>query len=322
MAEVYPNLRAVQRGGDVGPFSLSDRGVSRVAKSCAGVVVDDVSFGAASAAIGHAPADCDGHQRPFGSFAPTWPQAVLLALACNTPLGRGRARWLMGSLIGKLRPGPLDVERLGLKMRLHYAGHETSDKRALLHVGSYDRAEIAALTREISDRGRFVDIGAHTGFYSLAVKSSRPDVSIIAFEPQPVYCGRFRFNIAASGLHDVSLLAAAVGPKAGLRPFFLEQESLLGRGKAIKVKVVPLYETLRQRGFERVDALKIDIEGYEDRVLFPFFHDAPSSMWPRIIVIEHCLQSAWKRNCLQLAASLGYRPIHVGKANTVLLRRT
>ena len=37
---------------------------------------------------------------------------------------------------------------------------------------------------------------------------------------------------------------------------------------------------------QRVDVLKIDVEGYEEKVLRPFFEQAVKSLWPRGIIIE------------------------------------
>ena len=48
-----------------------------------------------------------------------------------------------------------------------------------------------------------------------------------------------------------------------------------------------LQRILADAAVDHVDALKIDIEGFEDRVLTPFFKDAPQGLWPRAIVIEH-----------------------------------
>ena len=55
-------------------------------------------------------------------------------MASRTPLGRGRARWWIASLVERLRAGPVDVERLGLKLRLHYYGKHACDKKMLFHV--------------------------------------------------------------------------------------------------------------------------------------------------------------------------------------------
>jgi hypothetical protein len=53
--------------------------------------------------------------------------------------------------------------------------------------------------------------------------------------------------------------------------------------------------------------LKIDVEGYEDRVLLPFVAAAPRSMWPRRILMETHWRSRWEQDCLEGLREAGYR---------------
>ena len=230
----------------------------------------------------------------------------------------------MASLIEQLRAGPLDVQRFGLKLRLHYH-RDACDKKILLHIGGCDSEELDCLTREMSSCFRFVDVGAHTGLYSLAVKSKCPTARIVAFEPHPLYCERLAYNVWTNGLNDFSIRREAVGAENGVSPYYPDHGSLYcidqrgsGKGRFFNVPVVPLHDGLQAEGFDGVDALKIDIEGYEDRALFPFFDSAPRCMWPRLIIIEHTLRHWWERDCFKLCAALGYRQIFAGKVNVVL----
>lgn len=45
----------------------------------------------------------------------------------------------------------------------------------------------------------------------------------------------------------------------------------------IKIKVIPLLELLKKEGINKVDVLKIDIEGFEDRALIPYFKNLDKS---------------------------------------------
>ena len=56
-----------------------------------------------------------------------------------------------------------------------------------------------------------------------------------------------------------------------------------------------------------VDALKIDVEGYEDRVLTGFFKQAPQTLWPRAVVIEHLSKNEWQDDCIADMIARGYR---------------
>ena len=256
----------------------------------------------------------------FGVFAPTQAQKLLIALANATWLGRGRARWLMSALIERIRPGPVDVERFGLKLRLHHAGTHYSEKKMLLKIADYDREELAHLLRNARDTFHFADVGAHAGVYSYAVKAKCPAARIAAFEPLAYYCKRLAFNARSNALADFHVVNAAVGARREVGRFHFGDGSMFGKGPAADVDIVPLYDTLVEKGFARLDGMKIDVEGYEDRVLFPFFEAAPAEFRPKTIVIEHRHQHIWENDCLALCASLGYRTVWRGALNMVLER--
>jgi hypothetical protein len=62
----------------------------------------------------------------------------------------------------------------------------------------------------------------------------------------------------------------------------------------------------REEGYERIDAIKLDIEGAEELVLEPFFRDAPRTLRPRLIIMAFTLLAATLETRLR---SLGYREI-------------
>jgi hypothetical protein len=66
--------------------------------------------------------------------------------------------------------------------------------------------------------------------------------------------------------------------------------------------------------------MKIDIEGYEDQALFPYFEKAPQIFWPRVIVIEDCHKSDWKRDVISHMEDRGYAISSTTKGNSILTR--
>src|SRR5205085_2930513 len=73
-------------------------------------------------------------------------------------------------------------------------------------------------------------------------------------------------------------------------------------------------------GVAKVDALKIDVEGFEDRVLTGFFKDAPKALWPRAVVIEHLSRDEWQEDCIADMRRRGYVEAGKTRSNTLLLR--
>ena len=89
--------------------------------------------------------------------------------------------------------------------------------------------------------------------------------------------------------------------------------------KAIKVPSLRLQRIIEDAGVTRVDALKIDIEGFEDRALIPFFKDAPRTLWPRAVVIEHLSANEWLEDCLADMRARGYVETGKTRSNTLLI---
>jgi len=77
---------------------------------------------------------------------------------------------------------------------------------------------------------------------------------------------------------------------------------------------------LAEADISKVDALKIDVEGFEDRVLSGFFRDAPPALWPRAVVIEHLSKQEWLSDCIADMVGRGYREAGRTRSNTFLQR--
>jgi len=76
----------------------------------------------------------------------------------------------------------------------------------------------------------------------------------------------------------------------------------------LRVPARSLLSVLRDENYERLDAIKLDIEGAEDLVLDTFFSEAPVALWPLLIVMEHT-QLRGERGLEQRLRRLGYREI-------------
>jgi hypothetical protein len=74
---------------------------------------------------------------------------------------------------------------------------------------------------------------------------------------------------------------------------------------------------LQSERVETVDALKIDVEGFEDVILSPFFRDAPPQMLPGLIIIEDC-RNSWKADLMSIMADKGYAIVARSKLNFIL----
>jgi FkbM family methyltransferase len=275
---------------------------------------------------GIAPAN-DPASPPFGAFAPTRAQAAIIALAHSSRLKRGAFRPMLSRLINALRAGPVDVPYQGASFRFYHQASAT--ERGALFNPDYNLEELDFLRSRTPIGGVFVDVGANVGTYAM-VLARHVGVSgkVIAVEPHPVTHARLAFNCAASGFTQVRLVAAAAGPSDGELMIETDGDNLGAShivsadrpGNAIKVPSLRLQRMLGDAGADHVDALKIDVEGFEDRVLTGFFKQAPQSLWPRAVVIEHLSRNEWQEDCIADMRARGYAETGRTRSNTMLVR--
>jgi len=264
---------------------------------------------------------------PFGAFAPTPAQASIIALAQRSHLKRGAFRPWLSRLVNLLRAGPVDVRYQGASFRLYHQASAT--ERGALFNPDYNLEELDFLRAHTPSGGVFVDVGANVGTYALALARHVGERGkVIAIEPHPITQARLAFNRAASGFTQVTLVAAAAGPSDGELLIETDGDNLgashivsgTAADSAIRVPSLRLRRMLDDAAVDHVDALKIDIEGFEDRVLTPFFKDAPPGLWPCAIVVEHLSRSEWQDDCIAGMLKLGYAAAGRTRSNTLLLR--
>jgi FkbM family methyltransferase len=275
---------------------------------------------------GIAPAN-DPALPPFGAFAPTRAQAAVISLAQRSRLKRGAFRPMLSRLLDLLRAGPLDVRYQGASFRFYHQASAT--ERGALFNPDYNRKELDFLRAHTPRGGVFVDVGANVGIYATVLARHVGETGkVIAIEPHPVIHARLAFNCIASGSPQISLLAAAAGACDGELMIETDGDNLgashIVEGKAasnaIKVPSLRLRRILDDAGVSLVDALKIDVEGYEDRILTGFFAEAPPSLWPRAVVIEHLSRNQWLDDCIADMLARGYAETGKTRSNMLLVR--
>ena len=272
--------------------------------------------------------DNDPTPAPFGAFAPNAAQAAIISLAQRSRLKRGAFRPMLSRLVNLLRAGPLDVSYQGASFRFYHQASAT--ERGALFNPDYNLEELDFLRAHSPKGGVFVDVGANVGTYALALaRHVGANGKVIAIEPHPVTHARLKFNCEASGATQVKLVAAAAGPADGELLIETDGDNLgashivTGQpaGNAFKVPALRLQRILDEAGVSQVDALKIDVEGFEDRVLTGFFTEAPPSLWPRAVVIEHLSRNEWLADCIADMRARGYAETGKTRSNTLLVRQ-
>ncbi|WP_298261193.1 FkbM family methyltransferase [Bradyrhizobium sp.] len=272
--------------------------------------------------------DNDRSTAPFGALAPNAAQAAIIRLAHRSGLKRGAFRPWMSRLVSLMRAGPVDAQYQGASFRFYHLASAT--ERGALFNPDYNLEELSFLRAYTPDGGVFVDVGANVGTYALTLACKvGSSGTVIAVEPHPVAHARLAFNHAASGFTQVKLVAAAAGPSDGELLIETDGDNLgashivngQSSSRAFRVPALTLQQILADAGVGRMNALKIDVEGFEDRVLTGFFAQTPETLWPRAVVIEHLSREEWQHDCIDDMISRGYRQTGKTRSNTLLLRQ-
>lgn len=205
----------------------------------------------------------------------------------------------------------------GLRVRL-YPLDNIGDRLALFMPWYFEWAEFEVMEELFNEGGTFLDVGANTGYYSLvASKLAGKKGKVIAVEPNPIMYNRFLFNLGANeGTENVYPFDIGLADKVGEFSLSLDPGNLGGATimreygeHSVKVKCRPLTDLLQEQKIERIDFMKIDVEGAEPIILNPFFEKAEKSLWPEFILIETTNGIPFEKN--------GYKQIRKTKNNTV-----
>ena len=225
--------------------------------------------------------------------------------------------------------GPFDVIVDDLRFRA-YPAENRCDRVIVGRDMLPESEEHELLAPYLGDGAVFVDIGANIGTYALwAAARVGPAGRVIALEPHPRTFAKLEFNRTINGAENVRCLNIAAGPETGAATLRFDGGGNVGgaslhtdggaTGDAdVAVSVRPLADILSEQQVDRVDVVKVDVEGYEDRALLPYFARAPKAFWPRTIMIETVLSGRWERDCLAELAGLGYERAAATTENVIL----
>ena len=277
----------------------------------------------------------------FGALAPNWLDRAIMAM--TKPLPDTRAGLRLAILLRRAvtmrlayPDGALDVERWGLRMRLHPRDNGC-EKNLLFTPRMYEPEELAELESQIARakaNGRpftFVDVGANVGLFSLFVASrAGREARILAIEPEPGNLRRLEFNIRANPGVPITIIPKALSDEAGVVAVELDRRDRGGTrtmkidqarapAETVRVPSQTLSDVLAGQGIDAIDALKIDVEGLEDVILQPFFRDAPPQLWPRLVIIEDSRPS-WKVDLMSVMQGCGYELVALSRHKNLMLR--
>ena len=182
---------------------------------------------------------------------------------------------------------------LGFRMELDPT--ECVDAMLLFSPQLYDPNEVALIRERVREGDVFVDVGANIGFYTLLAaglvgKSGR----VLAVEADPANYRCLVDNLDRNGVESATAVQVGVSDRQEVLRLSLHQKGNKGGhsfagagGGGVEVRCDTLCRVLSQAGVERVDFMKMDIEGFEYRVLSEFFATCDGGLFPTYLQYEH-----------------------------------
>ncbi|MBV4357853.1 FkbM family methyltransferase [Pinibacter aurantiacus] len=140
--------------------------------------------------------------------------------------------------------------------------------------GVYEPETIQLINKLLPQNGCFLDLGANIGAISTPVSAMRPDVKIVSVEAAPWIYAYLKNNIETNGLKNVHIVNKALFDKDDIEIDFYAPEVQFGKGSmapvftqnAVKVQAIKVDTLVRQFNIDKVDVIKIDVEGFESFV--------------------------------------------------------
>lgn len=201
------------------------------------------------------------------------PFRLLLYYGLRFP-GHPRKWWLhqrLRDLFGPAVDAEFDVKRGGLRWRLNPADFVHT---SLFWLGTNDHWEIEEICRRLTPGCVILDVGANFGYYGLKIATHlRKQCQVHSFEPDPSNFARLEHHIKVNGMTGVVVphhcgLADQIG--------FAHLKARHGNSGSANLDVSPdasgiplttVDDFVTGQQIERIDFIKIDVEGFEERVL-------------------------------------------------------
>ena len=189
--------------------------------------------------------------------------------------------------------------------------------------GGFERAELHLVEKMLKPGMTVLDVGAHHGLYTLlAAKRVGAQGRVIAFEPSSRERKRLRKHLWVNRCSNVRIAGCALGESAGEADFFLVEglhdwcnslrpPDVEERTSTVRIGVRRLDDVLERLGINKVDFVKLDVEGAELGVLRGAERLLKGAARPAILVeVQDLRTRPWgyrAREIVQWLAATGYR---------------
>ena len=265
----------------------------------------------------------------FGFYAPKGLTKVVYEIVrLGTGLGvlKRFYSWLLNLINNE---NPIDIKYHNIRFRL-YPHNNAMESKMIVSARFREAKELEVISKYLKNGGIFLDIGANIGYYSLMAAKLGAS-KILGIEPNPLVLDRFKENIRFNEYKKkIKTYQVGIGEKIESRELYLSKvdlgsSSVLAQKNSLDkiiIEMLPLELFLKREGIARVDVIKIDIEGFEDKALFPYFKTLDKKHYPSLILMEDSSQNKWDDNILEWLLANGYNILGRTRGNIIISKES
>jgi FkbM family methyltransferase len=209
----------------------------------------------------------------------------------------------------------LTVRYRGMTLRLDLNQYPSQE---MYWLGSWEPRDVSLLEGRLAPGMVVVDAGANVGILTCTLAAIVGEQGVVhAFEPDPSSFALLVENVEGNRLESrVALNQLALGHRVGHATIECAgASSFVGRG-SVPIRMITL--DAYAEGFDRLDFVKIDVEGYEPLLL----QGAEGTLRRlRPLLLVECAERVLGRNGASSASlrrqlsGLGYRIVETGREN-------
>lgn len=168
-----------------------------------------------------------------------------------------------------------DVSRNGINYHLDISDYIEH----AVYFGYQDRVQ-DDLFRLAENKKVVIDVGVNIGAVLLNFACHSPEGSIIGFEPDERNFQKAKANLELNKLDNIEIIRKGLGSETTRAKIFKVNENNEGMNRILvganlpdggvpfsEIEIIRLDDFAAERGFESIDLIKIDVEGYELNVL-------------------------------------------------------
>lgn len=173
---------------------------------------------------------------------------------------------------------PKDSRREASRRGINYSLDISDYIEHTVYFGYREPAQ-EELFRLAKDKKLIIDIGVNIGATLLNFAKICPDGSVIGFEPDTKNLLKAEKNLQLNDFENVKIIRKGLGAEAAKVKLFkvnranegmnriLNEAELDGDFEFEEIEIIRFDDFVAENSFERIDLMKIDVEGYEMKVL-------------------------------------------------------